>query len=61
MVLDEGAAQVGPAHQLEELKDMIRQLCVLRMDNLPYFTKLVESMSNRNQEVIERDENVTNN
>ena len=43
---------------LEELKDEIRKLWVLRMDNSPYLKKLVESMPDRIQEVIQRDGNV---
>ena len=43
----------------EELKDEIRKLWVLRMDDSPYLKKLVESMPDRIQEVIQRDRNVT--
>ena len=44
---------------LDELKDEIKKLWVLRMDDSPYLKKLVESMPDRIQEVIERDGNVT--
>ena len=47
------------ATNLEELKEEITKLWVLRMDNCDYLKKLVESMPQRLQEVIERDGNVT--
>ena len=59
VVQDEGAALGDPAHQLEELKDEIRQLWVLRIDDTPYLKKLVESLPAKIQEEIERDGNVT--
>ena len=47
-----------PTNQ-EELKDEIRKLWVLKMDNFPYLKKLVKSMPNRIPEVISRGGNVT--
>ena len=47
------------ATNLEELKEEITKLWVLRMDNCDYLKKLVESMPQRLQEVTDRDGNVT--
>ena len=44
---------------MEQLKEEILKLWVFRMKDSPYLKKLVESIPQRLQEVIEQDGNVT--
>ena len=59
MVLDKGQLRETNTTNLEELKDEIRKLWVLRINNTPYTRKLGESISDRIQKEIRSDGNLT--